>query len=173
MITHEVLRGLPGHGAEPEQFSATGRGTHREGFVVQVTPPHGGSWIGNFQRGLKRFDSVIDLPDEKRLIVVAGGVAYVIDAVERVCVRHFGSQIEQAWSTQDAVVFSNGIDFEAVGAAGEMLWRSRRVSWDGLRNLKMAGTTITGEAWRPADEWVPFLLDLSTGKAQGGAYPEN
>jgi hypothetical protein len=49
-LRFEILPGLPPYGPLPVQFSATGCGTHREGFVVQFD---GSSvpWVGNDQRG--------------------------------------------------------------------------------------------------------------------------
>lgn len=38
MEPFRTLVGLPATGPWPEQFSATGRGTHREGFVVELNP---------------------------------------------------------------------------------------------------------------------------------------
>ena len=51
-MVFEILTGLPGTGPWPEQFSATGLGTHSEGFVVRFVPDHGEAWIGNFLPGL-------------------------------------------------------------------------------------------------------------------------
>jgi hypothetical protein len=45
----EVLTGLPPYGPPAERFSATGQGTHREGFVVRFTDSRGRQWVGNFQ----------------------------------------------------------------------------------------------------------------------------
>jgi len=73
MSTFEELAGLPGSGPWPEQFSATGRGTHREGFVVKFVPARGASWIGNFQPGLTSLHGVYRHPNRHHLLVVSGG----------------------------------------------------------------------------------------------------
>ena len=50
-------------------------------------------------------------------------------------------------------------------------WQTRRLSWDGLRNLALDGDDLIGEAYDPTDQsWHAFSVDLSTGEAQGGSY---
>ena len=76
----KILAGLPVYGDLPEQFSATGIGMHREGFVVQFFPSEKiASWIGNFQRGLNFFDEAFEHPDGSSVVVVAGGECYIVD----------------------------------------------------------------------------------------------
>jgi hypothetical protein len=58
----QALPGLPPYGPLPRQFSLDGRGTHREGFVVEFK--HGTEdWVGNFQRGGTGFDAALPHPD--------------------------------------------------------------------------------------------------------------
>jgi len=79
----EVLPGLSGVGPYPEQFSATGKGTHREGFVVRFHPHLSESWVGNFQSVLHGFTGVLLHPDGRTVIVVSGGQAYHVDPETR------------------------------------------------------------------------------------------
>ena len=97
MSSFHVLPGLPPYGplALPVPFSATGMGTHKEGFVVEFLPGESASWVGNFQRGLSKFDLVVNEPGSNRLIVVAGGEAYLVDPLTRRCERTFGGAIQQ------------------------------------------------------------------------------
>jgi hypothetical protein len=40
---------------------------------------------------------------------------------------------------------------------------------DGFRRLRLEGEHLTGEAWSPIEDgWVPFTLDVRTGRAEGG-----
>jgi len=166
-----MLPGLPPYGPFPEQFSSTGRGQHREGLVVEFLPEGADNWVGNFQRGLTAYDRVLNVPRSNRIIVVAGGQAYELDPVTRTCERTFGAQIMQAWSIEDVLVFSNGLWMEAMGCSG-LKWRSRRISWDGFRSLRLEGGKISGESWSPGDdEWKPFSLSIATGEVEGGSYP--
>lgn len=71
-----------------------------------------------------------------------------------------------------AMVISNDLWFAAFNAT-DVLWRSQRISWDGMRNVVRQGLTVTGEAYDPTGgdrDWVPFSLDLKTGEVRGGSY---
>ena len=169
----EVLEGLPVYGPMAVPFSATGQGTHREGLVVRFSPVTG-TWVGNFQRGLTSLDDVCAHPDGRHVVVVAGGTAYLVDVENRSLVAHFGAQIEQVLPVpaNGYVLVGNGLWFEALGPAGTA-WRSRRISWDGMRNISLAGTVVRGEAYAPEGpdgSWYPFELDAMTGTVSGGSY---
>ena len=170
----EVLAGLPPYGPLPLQFSATGQGTHREGYVVRFRPESSESWVGNFQPGVGTLEGVFQHPDGTHLFVIAAGAAYVIDPDTRVLSSHFGFNLCEAIEVPELheLVFTNGLWFE--GFAAQFTWRSRRVSWDGVRSLQRTGTILQGEAYTPlGDFWRPFSLDLATGRCQGGAYLEH
>ena len=169
----EILDGLPTYGPLAESFTATGFGTHSEGLVARFRSS-AGVWVGNFQRGMSSCDQVCEHPDGCHVVVVAGGTAYVVNPETRTLSHHFGAQIEIILVIDDlrTVVFGNGLWFEALGADG-LQWRSRRFSWDGVRNVARSGGTLRGEAYAPegADgAWYPFEVDLATGDVTGGSY---
>jgi hypothetical protein len=169
----EILDGLPVYGPMAEPFSATGQGTHCEGLVVRFSAPTG-SWVGNFQRGFSSLDEVFAHPDGRHVVVVAGGTAYIVDADSHCLVAHFGAQIEQIILAPASgfVLLGNGLWFEALGPAGAA-WRSRRISWDGMRKVSLAGTVLRGEAYAPEGPdgaWYPFEVDVMTGAVSGGSY---
>ncbi len=170
----KILAGLPVYGDLPEQFSATGMGTHSEGFVVQFFPSgNDTSWVGNFQRGVNSFDEVLEHPDGSSVIVVAGGECYIVDVENRKLKDNFGAMFEIVIRVpeKNIVIFGSCIDFEALDASGR-IWQSRRISLDGIRSLKLEGDTLTGEAWSFEDIWIPFSLDVNSGKHKGGAKVE-
>jgi hypothetical protein len=168
----EILPGLPSSGPLPEQFSSTGHGTHSEGFVVRFLPEQSSPWVGNFQGGFGKCQGVFVHPNGCHLIVVATGQAYIVEPESRALLDHFGADIASVVEVPeiDALLFTNGLWFEAYGASG-LLWRSRRVSWDGVRSLSRTKLTLHGEAYSPLDDaWHPFSLDLASGHAKGGSY---
>jgi hypothetical protein len=146
---------------------------HSEGLIVRFFPSTG-SWVGNFQRGLSSFDQVFAHPDGRHVVVVAGGTAYVIDQESHRLVEHFGAQIEQIVlvPVNGFVLLGNGLWFEALTPTGRA-WRSRRISWDGMRDISMAGMVVRGEAYAPEGPhgtWYPFEVDVLTGAVSGGSY---
>ena len=158
-------------GPVPEQFSASGQGMFREGFVVRFRTS-ADTWIGNFQRGLTGCDAVIDHPHRDRAIVVAGGQGYVIEIGTRRCEGTFGGQIEYivAVPELDCIVFGNGLWFE--GHCGGREWRTPRLSWDGMRGLELRGAVLQGESWRFDETWHPFTVNIESGETSGGSYEE-
>jgi hypothetical protein len=175
MSFFRVLEGLPVYGPVAEAFSATGRGTHSEGLVVEFKADEDSpSWVGNFQPGWRRFNQGVPAPGSDQVLVVAGGQGHVIDARTRACLRVFGGGIEGIWSPKPGLVLvSDGISFEALGPSGTN-WRSRRISWDGMAEIHVEGDELRGLAYAPTgpeDEWVPFRLDILTGEVTGGSFP--
>jgi hypothetical protein len=173
MSNFEQLPGLPATGPWPVQFSATGQGTHREGFVVRISPDHGESWVGNFQPGLTGYRAVHRHPNGRHLIVISGGQGYVIDPERKTLAELVGGAIKSVhpYVAQALLVLDQqGVAFFAIGRAGRV-WHTRRLSWDGFRNVEYREREITGEGWNVMDQkWQPFQVDVRTGRSSGGAY---
>ncbi len=172
MATFDVLPGLPPYGESPEAFTATGQGRHREGYVVRFHPDASASWVGNFQPGVSSFEDVLPHPNGREFVVIAGGQGYVVDPNDRAKREYFGVQIEIALEVPElsGVLFGNGLWFEFLGPVG-LQWRSRRISWDGMRAVRREGLRLFGEAWSPIEDcWLPFELDLCSGEFTGGSY---
>ena len=171
MSAFDVLPGLPPYGPEALPFSVTGQGTHSQGLVVRFTADEGTCWTGNFQPGLGQCETVLRHPDGRRFVVIACGQAYVIDPSDSSQWEHFGGGIETAVEVSDlnALLFSNGLWFELLGPNG-MIWKSRRISWDGMRDFTIQGLTLTGRSSSYDDTWSDFTLDLIEGTVTGGSY---
>ncbi len=105
--------------------------------------------------------------------MLAAGLGYVVDPVSRQLISHFGADLTYVLDLPElpALIVGNSIGFEAFGATGS-LWRSRRVSWDGMRNLEHDGLLLRGEAWEYTDRWYPFSINLRSGEVTGGSYRE-
>ncbi len=164
------MGGLPGEGAAPRQFSATGHGKFREGFVVEFNPPGANAWVGNFQPGSTSLYRLIEEPANATVLVIAGGQGYAVDERSGELVAVLDSDIEFVERSARAPMTVTG---DNLGFAsyldGRLLWRTRRVSWDGFRNLRVEAGSIRGEAWCFDDTWHSFSVDLVTGHASGGS----
>lgn len=175
--TPRILPGLPGVGSLPRQFSATGQGMHREGLVVEFgadEPPTSARWVGNFQPGRTRFSAVFTDAEGLEATVLAGGQGYRVNVVTGALLGEFGGDIESAIDVPGlgCVVFLSPTDVELHRTGGSAVWRSRRISWDGFRNLSLQGDELKGEAWMFDDTWHPFTVALATGVVEGGSYYE-
>lgn len=68
------------------------------------------------------------------------------------------------------MIIADGVYFEAFDAT-KVLWRSDRVSWDGITILDRSSTMVLGEVYDPmSDQWQPFELNVLNGAVQGGSY---
>ena len=168
----EVLAGLPPYGPPAVSFTENGPREWREGLVVRFYPSDSEPWVGNFLGGLTKFNSVLNHPNGREVIVVAMGQAVVVDPETRSLRDHIGAQIEEVFILEEekSVVFRSIVDFRAI-AADNSKWHSPRISWDGFRNVTRNGLELFGEAWTPiGDAWVPFKLDLSNGQCLNAIY---
>jgi hypothetical protein len=168
----EVLPGLPGVGPYPEQFSATGEGTYHEGFVVKFHPRSSESWVGNVQSGHYGFTGALTHPNGRTVIVVAGGQAYHVDPETRVLLHQFGGGISDVMQEPGSglLIFADDLRLWAMSTSS-VRWKTRRISWDGIRGLAVAGDTVLGEAYDPmSDGWCRFSVEVETGKVTGGSY---
>jgi len=145
---------------------------HSEGLVIEFTDNSGDRWVGNFARGHGIVCDVRDELGEKAIIVVACGAGYVVDARARCLTRELNGGITGIWYRHGlrAMIVTNGVWFEAFDAS-TMLWKSRRLSWDGVRAVEFSAVTVRGEAYSPfSDDWAPFEVSLSDGEVVGGSY---
>ncbi|MDH4322884.1 MAG: hypothetical protein OEW90_01955 [Betaproteobacteria bacterium] len=171
MVAFEVLPGLPPYGPMAKSFSETGQGTHREGFVVRFGVDQTEPWVGNFQPGLTEFSGAYAHPDERHVVVVSGGDVYVVDPESRNAVAEFGGMVNSvlAIAGERALLFEETLWLRLLTAEG-IRWKTKRISWDGIRNLSVVDDAIIGEAWSIEDTWHPFKVDISSGRVEGGAY---
>lgn len=113
---------------------------------------------------------MLEHPNSTDVIVVARGDACIVDPENRAVRDHIAGDVEQVIRAPslELVVFRGMTDFKAIKADNSG-WRSPRISWDGLRNIKLRGSELFGEAYTPVqDAWVPFKLDILTGQCSDG-----
>jgi hypothetical protein len=166
----EILSGLPTSG--PPALYFTERAKFSEGLVVRFYPKQSEPWIGNFLGGLTKYSIALDHPNGADVIVVADGEACIVDPEHREIRRRLAGQVEQIIRAPSLgmAIIQNLTDFIAVTAENSG-WQSERISWDGFRKLKVLGNDLLGEAYTPIeDSWVPFKLDLLTGRCPDAVY---
>lgn len=139
--------------------------------MVEFTPTDGERWVGNFAAGSRSLECVRDDLGESAVLVVAGGDVYLVDSKKQQVI------LELPWVTDvrfesdlELFVIADNCEVVALGQSG-LKWRSRRVSWDGITELKRTGRSLHGLAYDIHDRPpVPFVIDLETGQATGGSY---
>jgi len=168
----ETLDSLPTYGPMAIPFSASGHGTHREGFVIRVVPSNGRSWVGNFQPGYGPLTTALRHPNDRSLVVVAAGQAYIVDPETAVLDDSFGADLVSVLESQvpHTLVLVGFTRLKVLTATG--LWTTPRLSWDGFADVRVDGSTVLGNAWEPGDDvFLPFTVDLVSRAVTGGSYP--
>ena len=169
MALFKVLLGLSPYGPMAKPFPASGYGSFREGYVVQLESKMFGTWIGNFQPGLTSFSGAYEHPDGKHVVIVSGGTIYIVDPETQVAEESGGSISSVILvSEKNALLFEDSIFLSFIGPHDS--WQSKRLSWDGIRNVSVSGEFALGECWRYDDTWHEFSVSLSDGSHTGGAY---
>jgi hypothetical protein len=161
----KILEGLPVFGPIPNQFSFSDQGACREGLVVEFKLGDKKSWIGNFQLGLTDFSAVVNHPNGKDDVVVAGGEVYVVEPFSRRLIQVFGGSVVEVLFIEEKalLVFNNNFNLIAFNKSGQ-LWTTRRITIDGIQNLKYDAGLILGEGLALNDEKFPFQVDINDGK---------
>ncbi len=177
-FSFQILPGLPPDGPTAVPFGAGGWtvawGGHREGLVIRFRSGSNETWVANFQPGGGGWEGVLEHPNRQHVIVVSRGQGYVVDPASHQLVQTFSGSVQLVVEVPSlkAILLSDGLGFEAINSEGTW-WTSRRIAWDGIRAIKVQGTTLRGEASSPvggSETWVPFTLDLMTGQCHDGTY---
>ena len=166
----QFLAGLPAYGplatSYPERWGRTGR----EGTVVKIESDTD-QWVANFEPGLRGTELAAKHPNGKDGIVIARGDLWVVHGESRSAERvaHDISAAIPVDDPQGWVFDRMGLAVLRFGAAG-VIWHTRRLSWDGFKDLRIEGGKIRGRGWGLGDSWTPFEVDLATGRSSGGGY---
>ena len=128
----------------------------------------------NFQPGLTGYNKVLEHPNGINVIVISGGTGYIINPKTKELFLSFGAQIDFCVFLQETenVLCSNGVAFEIIPKQGKHK-HTARISWDGIRNIKVEKNTATGEAYDPMQhKWLPFSVDLEKQTLTGGSFAQ-
>jgi hypothetical protein len=117
------------------------------------------------------------MPNPDWLCALSGGYAYLIDVstperflhlkyrpvLQILCATHNERELADT-ICESLILFVGHVSILAWGRDGEA-WESDRLSWEGLTNLRIEGSTLHGEGWDlRTDKDLPFSLDLQSGK---------
>ncbi len=105
-------------------------------------------------------------PHPDQLCAVAGGYAYLIDAVNPKAFEQVNYRpvlLVRAVPSHDLLLFGGHHALVAYGRDGRA-WESPRLSWEGFEIGDISGNTLSGKGWdMMADSEVEFAVDLRTG----------
>jgi hypothetical protein len=166
-----ILPGLPPYGplarAYPESFSKNGK----EGYVVEFLPGTDKAWICNFAPGIGGLSDARLHPNKRDVLVFAAGTCVSVNP----WTGEINNLVPAAFQVfkldhPDRLLISNqDLEFTCIGKEG-ILWESAQISWDGFKDLTIQDESITGLSWDVSGSWIPFSLDLQSGKHTGGSW---
>ncbi len=146
---------------------------YSEGFPVRFYKSDGTDWVANFKPGWTDLKVICELKDTTHILVIAGGTCYLMNPDETKPISVFGVGYSAVINAPDGrLVLQDQTDLTIVQTDGNY-WNSERISWDGLKDLKLDNNIITGLSYDPmhdADEWVNFTYDIGTKILTGGSY---
>lgn len=106
-------------------------------------------WIGKFGVGGGGAGRVIKFNEPDKFIVSAGSFAYLVDATNRELISeyHNDNALEIIYDDKrKSFIIADYTDLHWVEFGGKVLF-SRRISVDGIRDLKIEGSILTGLAF--------------------------
>ena len=165
-VRFEVLPGLPPYGPTATPVPAGWGGGGREGVVVRVEAD-GRPWTANVQPGLGGVTAAIRHPNGVDVLVFAGGDCWTVDGA--FATSRLATAVEGVLcvpGTPDLILNCQGLSLCRIDGTGRV-WRTRRLSWDGLNDLRVEADRVVGRAWDALNDcWQPFAVDLRTGRTQ-------
>lgn len=166
----EIPRGTQPHYYYPGASPLGGA----DGILIQVRPQNGKMWLGTFAFGRltpQGVSGLFTMPDPERFCVVSKGAGCIVSAAspaewEALCVTPIIDV--RSVRAQGIIVFANFTELAAYGPSG-IKWRTKRLTWDGLKIVEVTDTSIRGQFWDIRSETIAeFVVDLETGTHQGG-----
>jgi hypothetical protein len=155
-------------------FPAFAREGGGDGVSVRVRS-NTDAWTGTFAFGYPSSESltrVLSFPSRDHLCVVSRGAGYVVRAADPedwYRVETFPIFDARPVVDRGLLLFSDFTTIAAYGPRG-LVWKTERISWDGLR----ISATNAGYAWARAwngNREVSVRVDLRDGSAEGGVAP--
>lgn len=170
---YEILGSLPTYGPMYVPITDNGEPFYSEGFPVRFYRADGTEWVANFQLGLTGLKQIIEFEHIQILLVIAGGTCYLMNPEEAKPINVFGVSYSDIFkASKGRLVLQDQTDLTIIEPDGTH-WDTERISWDGLAEINVENSLVSGLAYNPmddADEWVEFKYDLDTKTLTGGSY---
>ncbi|MDG4715063.1 hypothetical protein [Winogradskyella marincola] len=169
----DILNSLPAYGEMYVPISEDNVPFYSEGFVIRFYKSDGEDWVANFQTGWTEFNYVHEFETNPNILVVAGGTCYLMNPNKKEPINVFGVGFQNYLKTEsNQIVLQDLTDLTVVEPNADY-WRTERISWDGIKDLKLNGKFVTGLSYDPMnskEEWVEFIVDLENREVKGGSY---
>jgi hypothetical protein len=148
---------------------------YSEGFVVRFYKTDETNWVANFKPGWTSLNAIYEFQEQPNILVIAGGKCYLMNPNEEKPGSTFGVGYESVIETVDGKFILQAQTNLTIIERNCEHWDTERISWDGIKDLKLEGNLVTGLSFDPLnhkDEWVKFVVDLEKRNVKGGSYSQ-
>lgn len=169
----EILKSLPVYGPMYVSVAENDEEYYQEGFPVKIFTKDGNYWVANFKPGWTDLNKVFDFIEQNKILVIAGGLAYLMELEVQKPLKIFGIDFKYCFVFENQIIFSGNTDITILNTENWNVWRSNRISWDGIENLKLENHILSGECYDPTnsiEEWTDFTLNILTKEIKGGSW---
>ena len=138
---------------------------------MELRPKTAQPWTANFRGGRGHYTGVHPVPDREEVAVFASGFLYLVNVNTGELSGTIDGDFNYVWEVQNPfgfIVDQQGLAFYRFSLGGGVVWHTRRLSWDGFRDVILTGDRICGLASYLDDDWAPFEVDAVTGSSTGG-----
>ena len=127
-------------------------------------------WIGKFGTGGSASARVDKVSEPDKFLISAGGFGYLVDATKRELLNHHSEPFTQdvAYDSKtNRFIIADCVRLRLV-ESGKVVWSSKRIALDGIRDLKIEGRLLKGLAMTDyvgadhTESESSFSLDLDT-----------
>ena len=170
---YEILESLPVYGPMYVSVTDNDEPYYSEGFVVRFYKNNQSDWVANFKPGWTGFNAIYDFENESDILVIAGGTCYLMNPEAEKPLESFGVGYVSAIKTLDSRIILQDLTDLTIIEPDRKHWHTERISWDGIKDLKLDGTLVTGLSFDPMNDknqWVEFIVDLEKRNVKGGSY---
>jgi hypothetical protein len=170
----EILSSLPAYGPMYIPVTDNDEPFFSEGFVIRFYKSDGSDWVGNFKPGWTGQNKVFDFPLHNIIVVVAGGLGYIMTPDNVKPLDTFGIGIDEIYQTENgSLVCADGISIILLDNQSGEIWRSEQISWDGFKDLKLLSDNVFGLSFDPTNSlipWTEFSVNLKSKEIIGGSF---
>ena len=156
----------------PGEEDAMARGA----LLLDIKPANAPNFLATCALGFRDPSlptSVFTCPRPDDLLAIAGGYAYLIDTQNPTQCLHLPLRPATAIlpAPEAGLILLAGFhQVLAIDATG-IRWQTARLSWEGITLTEVRDNQLHGLGWNMhTDREVPFTVDLTAGKHQGGGY---
>jgi hypothetical protein len=153
------------------------RGAWVPGLAVSIVDKARNKWVGHFMAGKESPKGTwlcCAHPDGESLVVVSRGTAFLVRATDPVMWVEIEVRpiLGYCADNQQKILILYGYTSMIGLRADGTIWHTPRLSWDGLRAVRVVDSVVMGEGWDASKSaYVPFEVDVTTGSSTGGAGP--